>query len=74
MTHREYELGDEERVKIIGVFRRNEGDHKLVSVPENSVINDLSELSDTEKDDLNRLYPSVALGEGWFGREYAEKL
>lgn len=33
MTDKKYNLGDEERVKIIGVFRRNDGGHKLVGDP-----------------------------------------
>lgn len=74
MTDKEYKLGDEERIKVIGVFRRNDGDHKLVAVLESNSINDLSELSDTEKDDLHRLYPKEASGEGWFGRESAESI
>lgn len=74
MTDKEYELGDEERVKIVGVFRRNDGDHKLVGVLESSSINDFSELSDTEKEDLHRLYPKEGQGEGWFGRETAENI
>ena len=57
MTDKEYKLGDEERIKIIGVFCRNDGDHKLVGVLESRSINDLSELSDSEKNDLHRLYP-----------------
>ncbi len=72
MTNKEYELGDEERVKIIGVFCRNDGDHKLVGVLEGSGISDFSELTDKEKDDLHRLYPKEAPGEGWFDRETAE--
>lgn len=72
MTDKEYKLGDEERVKIVGVFRRNDGDHKLVGVLESKCIEDISELSDTEKNDLHRLYPKEASGEGWFGREVAE--
>lgn len=74
MTDKEYKLGDEERVKVIGVFRRNDGDHKLVGVIESSNINDLSELSDIEKEDLHRLYPKEDRGEGWFGRESAESI
>lgn len=74
MTDREYELGDEEHIKIIGVFRRNDGDHKLVSVPMNREINDLSELTNEEKNDLHRLYPKEKAGEGWFGHEIAENL
>lgn len=74
MTDKEYKLGDEERVKIIGVFRRNDGDHKFVGVLESSNINDLSELSDIEKEDLHRLYPKEYRGEDWFGRESAEDI
>ena len=74
MTDKEYRLGEEERVKIIGVFTRNDGDHKLVGVLENSNIEDLSELSEKEKADLHRLYPREGEGEGWFGRTTAEEV
>lgn len=71
MTDRRYELGEEERVRIIGVFRRNDGDHKLVGVPEDREISDLSELTEQEREDLHRLYPREDAGEGWFGHECA---
>ena len=74
MTDKEYELGDEDRIKIIGVFKRNDGDHKLVGVLEDRDINDFSELTETEKGDMHRLYPREDVGEGWFGREYAEEI
>lgn len=74
MTEKEYELGDEDRVKIIGVFCRNDGDHKLVGVLPDRNISDFSELTDTEKEDMHRLYPREAQGEGWFGREKAEEI
>ncbi|MDE7298523.1 MAG: inorganic diphosphatase [Lachnospiraceae bacterium] len=74
MADREYELGDEERVRIIGVFCRNDGDNKLVGVPENREIDDFSELTDAEKEDMRRLYPRERAGEGWFGRERAESI
>lgn len=72
MTDKEYRLGDEERVKIVGVFCRSDGDHKLVGVLENSPIEDFQELSESEKADLHRLYPREDAGEGWFGRTHAE--
>lgn len=72
MTDKEYRLGDEERVKIIGVFCRSDGDHKLVGVLENSAVEDFQELTEQEKADLHRLYPREGAGEGWFGRTYAE--
>ena len=37
-------------------------------------INDFSELSEAEKEDMHRLYPREDVGEGWFGRECAEKI
>ena len=55
-------------------FFRNDGDHKLVGVLENREINDFSELTDTEKEDMHRLYPREDVGEGWFGRERAEEI
>ncbi len=74
MTDKKYRLGDEERVKIIGVFCRNDGDNKLVGVLENSDVEDFSELSEKEKADLHRLYPREDAGEGWFDRTIAEKI
>lgn len=74
MTDKEYRLGDEDRVKIIGVFQRNDGDHKLVGVLEDRETEDFSELTESEKEDMRRLYPRVDLGEGWFGRQRAEEI
>lgn len=74
MTGKKYRLGDEERVKIIGVFCRNDGDHKLVGVLEDRDTEDFLQLSETEKADLHRLYPREETGEGWFGRACAEKI
>lgn len=74
MTDEEYRLGDEVRVKVIGVFRRNDGDHKLVGVLEDREIEDFSQLTEAEKGDLHRLYPREDPGEGWFGRQCAEEL
>lgn len=74
MTGKEYRLGDEDRVKIIGVFKRNDGDHKLVGVPEDREAEDFSELTEAEKADMHRLYPIEYPGEGWFGRQCAEEI
>lgn len=74
MTDKKYELGDEDRIRVIGVFCRNDGDNKLVGVLEDSAVNDFSELADTEKEDMHRLYPKEDVGEGWFGRERAEEI
>lgn len=73
MSDGEFELGTELPVKIIGLFFRNDNDHKYVAVEESRAIEDLSELSEEELEDLHRLYPRAREGEGWFGREMAEK-
>lgn len=74
MTDKQFELGEETIVTIIGVFCRNDGDHKLVAILENRDINDFYQLEDKEKEDLHRLYPHEDLGEGWFGRKKAEEI
>jgi len=66
------ELGDEIEVKVIGVFKRADFDHKYIVVEVNRAIDDFSQLSEEEKNELNRLYPRVGEGEGWFGRAEAE--
>ena len=72
MTEKEYELGDEVEIKIIGVFQRSDFDHKYVVVEANREIEDIAELMETEVEELHRLYPRVREGEGWFGKEVAE--
>lgn len=67
-----YRLGDEVRVRIVGVFRRRDGDNKLVGVPEDRPFLELCALPEAERDDLDRLYPKKAPGEGWCGRKEAE--
>ena len=74
VTDEPCELGDEIPVRVIGVFCRADGDNKLVAVPESRTENDISELSDSESDTLHRLYPKLGEGEGYSGRERAEKV
>jgi len=72
MTEKEYDLGDEVEIKIIGVFKRSDFDHKYVVVEIDREIEDITELAETEWDELHRLYPRVREGEGWFGKEVAQ--
>lgn len=72
MTEREYELGDEVKIKLIGMFKRNDGDHKFIVVEAERKLDDFAGLSDGEKEELYRLYPMIGDGEGWFGRQEAE--
>ena len=74
LTEQPSELGDEIPVRVVGVFCRRDGDHKLAAVPPDRSETDLSELPDTEKESLNRLYSAKFDGEGWFGSDRAEKV
>ena len=71
MSIKEYELGDEIPINIIGIFARNDGDHKFIAVEEDRSIQTYSQLSDKEKAELHRLYPRIDKGEGWFDKERA---
>jgi len=70
----DYRLGDEVPINIIGVFQREDGDHKLLATPELSDVQDLSDLSDIELDSLYRLYPHISEQEGWFGKTAAMQI
>lgn len=74
LSSAKYKLGDEIEVKIIGCFVRNDGDNKLIGILPDRFETDFSELTDLEKAELNRLYPRVGVGEGWYGAERAEEL
>lgn len=74
MTNKKYELGERDNVRVIGVFCRNDGDNKLVAVPDERDIYDFSELTEEEKEDMHRLYPREDPGEGWFGRDKAKEV
>lgn len=71
MSAKDYNLGDELEIKLIGMFKRNDGDHKYIAVEESREVNDYAELTEEEKEALHKLYPRVREGEGWFGREEA---
>lgn len=72
MSDKDVKLGDELEVKVIGVFKRNDFDHKYIVVDSDRMIDNFSQLSDEEKGELERLYPRTREGEGWFGKEEAE--
>lgn len=72
MADREFDLGDEVPVRVIGMFKRADGDHKYVAVEADRRVEDMEELTESEKAELKRLYPRVGKGEGWFGKNEAE--
>lgn len=69
-----YKLGDEIAIKIIGCFMRKDGDNKLIGILPERLETDFHELPEHEKSDLNRLYPCVSDGEGWYGVEMASEI
>ena len=71
LTEKEYDLGDEIGVKVIGVFKRSDLDHKYVVVENSRPIEDLKDITEEERAELGRLYPRIREGEGWFGKEEA---
>ena len=71
MSDNDFDLGQEVKIKIIGVFIRNDGDHKYLAVELDRNIDDYDELSENEKEALRNLYPNISDGEGWFGKEIA---
>jgi len=74
LSRENYALGEIKEIKIVGVFKRNDGDHKLVgTLPERSE-RDFSQLPNEEKNALYKLYPHVSDGEGWFGAEMANEI
>ena len=72
MTNTEYDLGDEVEIKVIGLFKRADLDHKYVVVEATRDVNDITELMKVEMDELKKLYPRIGEGEGWFGKDVAE--
>lgn len=72
MSTKEYNLGDEVEIKLIGMFKRKDGDHKYIAVESGREISDYAELSNVEKEALCRLYPRVGEGEGWLGKKEAD--
>ncbi len=76
VTRKQLQLGDELPVRVIGVFKRYDHDHKLVAVPVERDEVELSQLTEGEQDELYRLYPKVdeTAGEGWFGSRIAQEV
>ncbi|MBN2853321.1 MAG: hypothetical protein JXQ23_11360 [Clostridia bacterium] len=71
ITDKTLQLGNIVNGKIIGVFIRCDGDHKLVCVECDRNIEDLEELPDEEIKMLKRIYPGKYAGDAWLGREKA---
>ena len=74
LSQEKYALGEKLPIKIVGVFKRNDGDHKLIGISPKRAESDFSQLPEHEKSALYKLYPHVGEGEGWFGAETAKDI
>lgn len=74
LTDRGCVPGDRIPVRVIGVFLRRDGDHKLVAVPAESPVSDLAALPADIRAALDAYYAAAYTGEGWFGADIAAKV
>lgn len=74
LSKKNYALGDILEINIIGCFRRNDGDHKLIGVLPERLEYNFSQLPINEKEVLIQLYPRINQGEGWLGAKVAKNI
>lgn len=74
ITNKQYNLGDKLTGKVIGVFYRIDGDHKIVCLEQDDNINDITELSNNDKELLKNLYSGKYYGDAWLNSEDAEEI
>ncbi len=71
LTKNNLKLGQVTTGILIGVFKRSDGDHKLICVEESRKENTLAELPKEDMDSLYRLYDENSYGDEWLSREFA---
>lgn len=64
-TSHAYSLGEAVPVRVVGCFRRGDGDNKYVAVEALRSEWTLSELPANEREMLSRLYPEIRLHDAW---------
>ncbi len=74
LTDQNYKKGDIVSVKIVGAFFRKDKDHKIVGIEISRTEDDLDRLKEKELENLKQIYPTLYDGEGWFGKQVAEKI
>jgi len=74
LTDTDYELGAIIKVKVIGVFIRNDGDNKFLAVELTREEDDFADLPKEDQRMLFNVYPNLRVGEGWFGQLRAMEL
>lgn len=74
ITNKNLELGDVISGKLVGAFKRYDGDHKLICIDTERIENDIVQLKDNEKNMLFRTYEGKYDGDAWVGKEEALSL
>lgn len=74
ITEDKFELGDVIEGKLIGVFRRCDGDNKFICINPDRRENDLAELTDYERGMLFNIYTRKYEGDEWLGKDDASSL
>jgi len=74
ITESNYNLGESIEVKVIGVFIRNDEDHKIIGIESDRIEENWIELPIEEKEMIMNIYPNIREGEGWHGKEKAKEV
>jgi len=81
LTNSKVSLGDSVLCKVIGAFKRSDNDHKILLVENNSKIDDILQLPNTEINALLNLYDNKnsitdddKVVEGWITSHTAKEL
>ena len=69
-TRHDFSLGNVVSIRVVGCFKRGDGDHKYVAVETAREERTLAELPEPERMMLFRLYPEVREDDAWL--EWAE--
>ena len=74
LTDQTYDYGEIVLAKLVGVFKRADGEHKLICIGINRVENDFFELGEEERQQMYRIYDGNFEGDEWLGQEDAIKI
>ena len=73
-TEAVYSLGQKVAIRIVGCFRRGDGDHKLIAVESSRPEQTLSGLPQPERSMLDAIYPEIREGDAWLEHDDAVDL
>lgn len=71
LTEQNHDYGEIVLAKLVGVFKRSDGDHKLICIEMNRDENEFFELNEDERQQLLRVYNKNLDGDEWLGQKDA---